>query len=421
VSVTSTLEPAELREYNPFSDDVMADPHRFYKVLRDLDPVHYVAELDAYAISRFEDVWTVLQTGDGVFVASEGTLPPRDVLLNHNDGPVPDPPLSPLINHSNYSSPLYEDVRRAGAKMMRPRAVADMTDMIRRLANERLDVLLPHGEFDLTIDYGGVVSASVVCDLMDLPMLDAEAVLTTVNGASLAKKGVGVSTASAHGDYFSHLLPVVERRRAAGANGDVPTVDGLINFELQTPEGPRPLTDREVATQLLCIFIGGTETVPKVVAQGLWELAQRPEQLAAVRAGLPGSVGIAREEIIRYTAPAQWFVRTVRKPVRVGEGQFAKDLRPGQRVIALIASAAFDEREYPDPWEFRWDRSIQRMLAFGRGQHFCSGFHLARLEIDILIEEFLKRVPSYEILEQDAVRLPSSFQWGWNHIPVRVG
>jgi cytochrome P450 len=420
--VTSTLEPAELREYNPFSDDVMADPQRFYRVLRDLDPVHYVAELDAYAISRFEDVWTVLETGEGVFVGSEGTLPPKDVLLQHNDGPVPDPPLSPLLNHAYYGSPLYDDVRRSYSKLMRPRAAAEMTDMIRRLANERLDVLLPQAEFDLTIDYGGIVSASVVCELMGLPMSDAEAVLTTINGASLAKKGVGVSTKAAHGDYFSHLLPIVERRRAAGANGDVPTVDGLINFELQTPDGPRPLTDREVATQLLGIFIGGTETVPKVTAHGLWELFDHPDQLAAVRAGLAdGSAAVAREEIIRYCAPAQWFVRTVRKPVRIGAGDYAKDVLPGQRVIALIASANRDEREYADPYEFRWDRPIERMLAFGRGQHFCAGFHVARLEIQILIEEWLKRVPSYEIVADDAVRLPSSFQWGWNHIPVRVG
>jgi cytochrome P450 len=420
--VTSTLEPAELREYNPFADAVMADPHRFYRVLRDNDPVHYVAELDAYAISRFEDVWTVLETGENTFVGSEGTLPPKDVFLHHNDGPVPDPPLSPLLNHAYYSSPIYDDVRRSYSKLMRPRAAADMADMIRRLANERLDVLLPQGEFDLTIDYGGIVSASVVCELMGLPMSDAEAVLTTVNGASLAKKGVGVSTAAAHGDYFSHLLPIVERRRAEGANGDVPTVDGLINFELQTPDGPRPLTDREVATNLLGIFIGGTETVPKVTAHGLWELLDHPAQLAAVRDGLAdGTAATAREEIIRYCAPAQWFVRTVRKPVRIGADDYARDVRPGQRVIALIASANRDEREYDDPFEFRWNRPIERMLAFGRGQHFCAGFHVARLEIQILIEEWLKRVPSYEIVADEAVRLPSSFQWGWNHIPVRVG
>ncbi len=59
-------------------------------------------------------------------------------------------------------------------------------------------------------------------------------------------------------------------------------------------------------------------------------------------------------------------------------------------------------------------------LAFGRGQHFCIGYHLARLEIDVLLAEWLRRVPDFAIQSDAATRLPSSFQWGWNKIPVEV-
>ena len=68
------------------------------------------------------------------------------------------------------------------------------------------------------------------------------------------------------------------------------------------------------ALTMLGVFIGGTETVPKIVAHGLWELSRNPEQLAAVRADPEATVPVAREEIIRYCAPAQWFARTVRRP-----------------------------------------------------------------------------------------------------------
>ena len=157
---------------------------------------------------------------------------------------------------------------------------------------------------------------------------------------------------------------------------------------------------------MLGVFIGGTETVPKIVAHGLWELGRRPDQMAAVRADLDANVPKAREEMIRYCAPAQWFARTVRKPFTIHD----TTIEPGQRIITLLASASRDEREYTDPDEFIWDRPIERLLAFGRGQHFCLGVHLARLEITIMVSEWLKRVPDYRIVERvrvaAAVELP---------------
>jgi cytochrome P450 len=120
--------------------------------------------------------------------------------------------------------------------------------------------------------------------------------------------------------------------------------------------------------------------------------------------------------MIRYCAPAQWFARTVRKPFTIR----GTTIQPGQRIITLIASANRDEREYPDPDEFIWDRKMERLLAFGRGQHFCLGVHVARLEIAIMVSEWLKRVSDYRILGEAASRPPSSFQWGWNNIPVEV-
>jgi cytochrome P450 len=253
----------------------------------------------------------------------------------------------------------------------------------------------------------------MVCGLLGLPDELAPQVLAAVNAGSLAEPGVGVDTAGARPNYLGFLTPVVERRRTEQSQDALPVVDGLLGYRL--PDGSA-LSDTEAATQMLCIFIGGTETVPKIVAHGLWELSKRPDQLAAVRADPATNVPLAREEMIRYCAPAQWFARTVRKPYTIHD----KTIQPGQRVITLLASANRDEREYPEPDEFIWNRPIKRSLAFGRGQHFCIGYHLARLEIDVLLTEWLRRVPDYAIQSDAATRLPSSFQWGWNNIPVEV-
>ncbi|OBF80113.1 cytochrome [Mycobacterium sp. 852002-51163_SCH5372311] len=390
----------------------MANPLPYYQILRDQYPAYYMPQWDTFALSRFDDIWRVLEMNDGTFVASEGTLPAASVLADHNTGPVDDPPLHPLPFHAVFDADLYGQIRRAHSQPLRPRPVAGLEARIRELANQRLDLLLPQGSFDLTQDYGGVVVASIVCELLGIPTDLAPDVLAAVNAGSLAEPGVGVDTAESRPNYLEFLVPVVQRRRAR-QGGALPVVDGLLSYRL--PDGS-DLDDIEVATQMLCIFIGGTETVPKIVAHGLWELSRRPEQLAAVRSDPAANVPVAREEMIRYCAPAQWFARTARKPFAIHD----HTIEPGQRVITLLASANRDEREYPEPDEFVWNRPIRRSLAFGRGQHFCIGYHLARLEVAVLLQEWLRRVPDFAIHAEQATRLPSSFQWGWNKIPVAV-
>ncbi|MDR3662888.1 MAG: cytochrome P450 [Mycobacterium sp.] len=399
--------------YDPFDPAVMADPRPYYRVLRDRYPVYYVEAWDTYALSRFEDIWQVLEVNDGTFVASEGTLPAANVLAAHNAGAVPDPALHPMPFHANFDSPIYEDVRRCTAAQFRPKSVSQLADRIRTLANERLDLLLPQGAFDLTQDYGGIVAASVVCELLGLPTELAPEVLSTVNAGSLAEPGSGVEVGNARPGYLAYLTPLVSGRRSGSRQDNPQIVDALLGYRL--PDGSE-LTDTEAAVQLLGVFIGGTETVPKIVAHGLWELLRHPGQLAAVRGDLAAHVPMAREEMIRYCAPAQWFARTVRRPFAIHD----TTIDPGQRIITLLGSAGRDEREYPEPEEFVWNRRIERLLAFGRGQHFCLGVHLARLEITILVTEWLKRVGQYDIDAAAASRPPSSFQWGWNRIPVEV-
>jgi len=397
--------------YDPFDPAVMADPLPYYRVLRDAHPLYYIDKWDTYALSRFSDIWQVLEINDGTFVASEGTLPAATVLERRNDGPVPDPPLHPMPFHANFDTPIYDGVRRCTSAPFRPKSVSALAERIRTLANERLDELLPRGSFDLTQEYGGIVAASVVCELLGLPVDLAPDVLATVNAGSLAQPGSGVEVANARPGYLEYLVPIVARRRSDPSDGSI--ADNLIGYRL--PDGSA-FNDIEAATQMLGVFIGGTETVPKIVAHGLWELGRSPDQRTAVRTDLDANVPVAREEMIRYCAPAQWFARTVRKPFTI----HGTTIEPGRRIITLVASANRDEREYADPDDFIWNRKIERLLAFGRGQHFCLGVHLARLEITIMVTEWLKRIDDWQIDSAAASRPPSSFQWGWNNIPVEV-
>jgi cytochrome P450 len=292
--------------------------------------------------------------------------------------------------------------------------VKSLVGFVESLANELLDDLLPKKRFDLTQDYGGIISASVICKLFGLELSRAREVLDMVNSMSRTDEtGGGIDVPTMMARYAAIIGECVVRRRAAGADSSYPLIDGLIHLD----HFGRELTDEEVAGQLVCVFVGGTETAPKIAAHGLMELANAPDQMAEVRADLAKNVPKAVEEMIRFCAPAQWFSRTAHRDVEVA----GANIRKGQRIIVLFGSAKWDEAEFDAPQHFRWDRPIRRVLSFGTGQHYCFGIHLARLELKIMVETFLRRVGSYSFDMDSAVRYPSSFQWGWNSLPVIIG
>ena len=397
--------------FDPFAPAVMADPLPFYRELRRDHPVYYNTEYDAWFLSRFEDVYEMLSTGGNVFVASEGARPARDTLLAPTGGRPPVATTTPLAMHHMHGSPVYETLRQAHGKPLRPGQVRQLESFIRTLVAGRLDLLLPRGRFDLTQHYGGIVAASVQCHLFRIPLSEAKYVLDTINAGSATHTG---NPDPERYDRLCEIVqPVVTARRRQGWDGEWPLVDGMLGLEIDG----RKLTDREIAMTIAVVMLGGTETVPKVVAHGIWELQRHPSQLAIVREDLKKNVPVAFREMVRLCGPAQWFVRTVHRDITIA----GADMKRGQRVIWLIPSAARDEREYgEDSEEFRWDRPITRWVNFGQGQHFCIGYHLALLEGSILVEEFLRRVPDFEVIQERVVRLPSSFQWGYNELPVRI-
>jgi cytochrome P450 len=215
----------------------------------------------------------------------------------------------------------------------------------------------------------------------------------------------------ARAELVGFLTESVQRRRR-GEGEYSPVIDPLLSPDLIG----RVQTDDEIAVDMLAILVGGTETVPKVFAGGLLELWKRPEQLAAVKADPAANAIPAVEEMLRYCAPAQWFGRTAKKPVEVA----GVTVEPGQRVILLIAAANRDSREFENADEFIWNRKARRMLSFGVGPHFCIGIHLARLEAQVMLREFLSMVDAFTIYPDEGSWPVSEFQIGWTKLPISI-
>ncbi|WP_405182615.1 cytochrome P450 [Nocardia sp. NBC_01377] len=402
--------------YDPFGKEEMRNPLPFYEILREHHPVYYLENYDTFVLSRFQDAWDFLDIADNVFVTNEGSVFMRADLLKHNNGATADPPTAPFLGtHLAYGAPVYEQIRQAHSKGLRPGAVRKLEPFIRDLVRDRLDRLLPRGRFDLVHEFGGIISVSTICHLFHIPLEQASELLDTINAVTATdEEGHGFARdPDMQKKMLGFIRPLVTERRAQGHDGSWNLVDGMLDLRLDG----RELSDLEIAANLTCVLVGGTETLPKVIGHGLWELARHPDQLADVRADLEVNAAAAVEEMLRYCGPAQWFGRTARVETEIA-GQV---IRPGQRVIYLTQSANRDPREFRNADTFIWNRDIPRTLAFGRGQHFCVGIHLARLEAKVIVQEFLSRVGEYQIDTTGAVRSPSSFQWGYSHLPVEVG
>jgi cytochrome P450 len=397
--------------FDPFGAEEKANPLPFHKVLRDEFPAYFIEEYDTWAISRFADVWDLLNDSERI-TTTEGTMLFQEQLRISNGGVVPAPTYEPLAVLSYTESPVHEELRQAVGPPLRRSAVQRLEELIRSWARARLDELIPRGRFNVTSEYGGVVAAATMCHLFGIPLSDAEEVRDAVLVCDPSNQDVAAQGA-AYGQLTALVTDVVRRRRAAGADGGVPLVDGLITHRLNG----RALRDEEISGSVLAtILFGGAETLPKIVAHGFMELWRDPDQRRQVAAD-PANCATAFEEMLRFCAPAQWFTRTVKHPVTIA----GQELGVGHRIFPLLMSGNRDEREFEDPDTFRWDRPIARHLAFGQGQNFCIGNHVARLEGRILLDELLARVPEYEIDLEHADRPPSSFQWGWRTVPMVVG
>jgi cytochrome P450 len=398
--------PVDL-QYDPYSAEALHDPTDLYRQLRAHYPAYPLPQYDAWAISRFDDVWRLGEDGDSLVMGMGPLFDPAAL----TPGATPPQPARGVTSFSQTDPPLQAALRQAVGAPLRSRAVARLEDDIRQLARQRLDELVPAGGFDLYADYGGQVSAAVMCLVIGLPVETASQVLALVN-ASMRRvpPGAAKEAGPARLQMHSTLVELVRRRRSEGSDGSSPAVDGLLALRLDG----RQLSDDEIAVQLFTVLTGGTETVPKVVARCVLELYRRPDQLGEVLRDPASTCAPAYEEALRFGAPLQYVGRTAARDLEIAGAH----IRAGQRIFLLIASANRDEREFRQADEFRWNRTAARHLAFGHGLHFCIGSHLARLEGRLLLEELLRRVPEFDLDENGAVRPPSDFQIGYVKLPM---
>ena len=186
--------------------------------------------------------------------------------------------------------------------------------------------------------------------------------------------------------------------------------------EVAFPDGTtRALNDDEIVHEALLLLDGGAETTRTVIGTMCLELIHHPAERAKIVAdpAILATTGV--EEFIRWVTP----ILNMRRTATEDHELHGETIHAGDEVLLMYSSANRDERVFEDPEALDVTREHNHHVAFGFGTHFCLGASLARLEIRVMFEELLRRIPDLRLVPgAEPRRLASAFAVGYDVIPV---
>jgi cytochrome P450 len=386
-------------DYDPFSDEALDDPNAIYKRLRAESPVHFVEKYESWALTLFEDIWSLSMDNEH-FTATKGTSSPY--LLTKAI------PALPNLNHMD--PPEQTQLRTAMMHFFMPRRVNALEDRIRGWVTDCIDAFYDKGRGDIVDDLAQIIAVKVTCEAAGFPEADADMMLDLVARFVAREEGVEGMTEdgiAAFGEILGYLAGLAAERRKYTGEIESP-IDVLVRAE----SNGEPLSDDIVGQHLLLLLVGGTDTFPKVMSTALTRLEEHPDQRAQLVSD-PRLIPQALQECLRFDMPTQFLMRTVSKEFEL-RGQ---KMQPGHSIMFVYPSGNRDERVFDDPDRFDIHRENARILSFGHGSHRCLGAHFAKLEGRIMLEEVLRRMPEYRIDHSSAKFLRTEFVRGHLQLP----
>ncbi len=345
------------------------DPFPAFAWMRSHAPAFFDEAAGVWGISRHADVRTISK--DPETFSNAGGIRP-------DSGPLP-----MMIDTD---APEHVRRRRLVSEGFTPRRIRESEDRIRVVCDAILDRVCERGSADFVRDIAAPLPMIVIGDLLGVAPEDRDDLLRwsddMVSALGAPDPAAMDRAAVAAMEYATYITGVCEQRRRDGQAGDL--VGTLVHAEI---DGDR-LDQDSLIYETLLILVGGDETTRHVLSGGTYELLRHPDQLArlaADRSLLPAAV----EEMLRWVSPIKNMARTVTRDVEL----HGRTLLAGQKLLLLYPSANRDEAVFADPETFDIARSPNDHMAFGFGAHFCLGNRLARLELSVMFDRLLDRLP----------------------------
>jgi cytochrome P450 family 142 subfamily A polypeptide 1 len=384
---------------NVLDPEFYVDPWAAYAWLRDEAPVFWDPVQKIWVISRYNDILTVERDG-ARYSSFYGSRPHLDQTGD--------------LSMINSDDPAHQAQRNLVSREFTPRGVRSHEDHIRQIVTEILDGVLPLGECEAIEAIASRLPAMVIGELLGYPPDMWERV-------RYWSEQVMMLAGQTSPDGPPHITPpailpvmqewagitvaLIEERRADPK-------DDLISHWVHS-EG---WDTKHVLDETILVLDGGAETTRTVIGSIIRELALQPEkrQLLLNQPELLGTTAV--EEFIRWVSPVLNMCRTATVDHELhGQAISARD-----ELLLLYASANRDPRAFNEPEDFDVTRTGNRHVAFGFGSHFCLGAHLARLEIRVMFEELLLRMPDWELVDPQEPRIiPATFARAYDRIRIR--
>jgi cytochrome P450 family 142 subfamily A polypeptide 1 len=373
------------------------DPHPKYTWMREHAPVYFDERNGVWGLASYA---AVMQAS-------------RDPSIFSNAGGIR-PDSGPLPMMIEMDDPDHLKRRKLVNRGFTPRRVRDMEPHIERVCDEIIDSVCERGECDFVRDVAAQLPMIVIGDMLGVEPEDRDDLLRWSDDMVSSQSGNAnddmiIAAATAFTEYSEYQDRVIKDRRENPTN-DVVSV--LVHAEV---DGDR-LQHDELIHESLLILVGGDETTRHVISGGMEQLLLYPDQFRLL-ANDPAKITLAIEEMLRWVSPIKNMCRTVtHDTVLLGQ-----QLHEGQKLMLLYESANRDATKFEDPFRFDVEREPNEHLAFGFGAHFCLGNSLARLELRIMFERLLRRLPDLELAGDPATfpRRRANFISGLESMPVR--
>jgi cytochrome P450 len=357
--------------------DMAANPQAMFKSLRDGSPVLAIPGTGV-VLSRKVDIDEALRHPE-LFTSNMTAVDLKNAR-----------PLIPL----QIDPPEHKKFRKLLDPIFAPRLMTAMEDEVAVLVNDLIDRFIDRGEVDFAAEFSIPYPSQVFLTLLGLPLNELDRFLAMKDGiirpGHVTGKGEGSDAAGAHQqrtadsiyEYFNRVLD--ER--------EVEPKDDLVSRFLKAEVDGHRLSREDILDICFLFLIAGLDTVTATLDCMFGFLAQHPDHRQQL-VDDPSLIPSAIEELLRWETPVSLVARASLEDTTLAGCPIAK----GDSVILLLGSANTDEGEVEEAHAVRFDREVNRHIAFGGGIHRCLGSHLARMELRVALREWHRRIPEYSV------------------------
>ena len=376
-------------------------PHDVFDWLRENAPVSWNPQ------NLGTGFWNLVRHSDVVYASRH-----HELFSSAHGTNIEDPEFGADLMMINMDPPQHTRLRKLVSHGFHPKMIHKLEPHIRDVARKIVDSVAARGECDFVEEVSAPLPLAVICEMIGVPEEDHRKIfdwsnrMIAMGGDPEYGGSLEVATQAAT-EMFAYW-DAMAAERAEHRRDDLASV--LLDGEV---EGEK-LTPTEFNVFLLLLAVAGNETTRNLISHGMHFLIENPEQrerLIDDMTLLPTAIN----EMLRMATPVMHFRRTLTRETTIG----GQEMRAGDKVILWYIAANRDPEVFDDPHRFDVGRAECEHVTFGAGgAHFCLGFSLAELEIKIMFEELLNRLPDMAMTAPPA-RLRSNFINGLKHLPVK--